>query len=253
MLRVSPAPLALLLLAACGIGEVKVTGVVTRSPDPKASSLSGATVAILDQKGVPYDSTTTLSNGGFTVKAPPGQHIFALITNDDGVTSSFTGISGTHATLNIDRGNLYGVPASLLDDWRTQFTGCPDIDTGVLLVGRVRVYLYNDANGDGKNDYQASDLPIITTASVHLEDPAGQIVDRTACYLDPATNLYDSGLDQTGDTGWYAIGDVPAGEHILVIHTLVSQGVYQDSYLTVWVPPSGVVARIPTYVEFPTF
>lgn len=253
MLRLpAPAVLPLLLLCACGIGEVNVNGVVTRSPDPKASALVGAKVDILDQQGLPYDEAITDGLGKFTAAAPQGQTIFALVTNDDGITSSFTGISGTQSKLNIDRGNLWGVPADVLDGWRAQFAGCPDIDQGVLLIGQVRVYLYVDHNGDGKNDYQPSDLPIVNNAVPHLEDPDGTIVDRTACFLDPNTNEYDSNADTTGASGWYAIGNVPPGEHILVVRFQVSTGVYQEAYLTVWVPPSGVVARIPTYVEFPT-
>lgn len=252
--RIPVAPAALLLLAACGIGEVRVNGVVTRNPDPKARPLEGAEVAILDDKGNEFDSTTTNASGGFSAAAPPGTTIFAQITNGDDVTASFTGISGLQPTLQVPRGNLWGVPQSLLDDWRTTFAGCPEIDQGGLVIGQVRIYFYADADGNGINDYLPEDLPIVTTATARLEDPtSGSTDEHTVCYLDADTGLYDPEAEVTGDLGWFAIGGVDSGERILVIEYEIADGVFERAFLTVWTPPSGVVARIPTYVEFPLF
>ncbi len=235
----------LLILTACGLGEVRITGVALESPDDKSDPLVDGTVRVLDNRGLLFDSGATDASGRFSVMAPAGEVIYALVENADGIIASFTGVSGMDPVLRVDRGQLHGVPERVRTRWSDTFAGCQGIESGGLVIGQVHVFLAG---------VDPDETTVVNNATVKLQSTTtGEDLARTACYLDAETGLFDPEGVRTGPLGWYAIPDVPEGAYVLQVEFEVSEGMFTRGYLDIRVPPSGVVPRFPTFVDFPLF
>lgn len=241
-----PLPLLIVaLLPACGIGVVRVEGRIGDGPGSTAPPLGSARVQILDEDAFAFDATTTNVRGEFEVEAPPGETIYAAITHPDGIVTAFTGASGLQPELTVQDGNLYGVSAALREEWLAPFAGCPGLDAGAgLAYGIVHVFLPG---------VEPDVSTIVTTATVALHDPrTGEALPLPTCYLDPETGLYSATQAVTGERGAYVIGGVDEGRYVLQVEFAITDDLFERAFIDVWMPPDGMVPRLPTFVEFPT-
>lgn len=233
-----------LLLAACNPGQVRVTGHVDASPEDKAPPLAGGTVTILDEGGERFDEATTDDNGWFRADAPKGQTIYALVSAPDYEVASFTGVSGLDERLQVSKGLLFGVSAADRAGWQDRFAGCEGMGSEGLVIGRTMLFL---------PEVPEQERPVVSGARVRVESQSvpGEEGVRTACYLDDRGGAYDPEAEFTGDSGWFAVPDVGEGPHSLVIEIPLNDDLVSADFRQVWMPPGGVVARFPLWVELP--
>lgn len=234
---------ASLFLSACGPSEVLLRGHVSDDVGDKSRDFSDALVEIREGTGPVVAQTTTNDNGRFSVRVPSGARIFAVISAEDFLPTSFTGSSGVDSVLRVPEGTLFGVPTSTAEQYLSLFEGCPGARDGAFLVGRVRA--------ENLTVPETNEHPIVTTARVEWNVRDREILD--ACYLNEEGDAYDPQATMTGDSGWYLVPDVDVGtgEIIVSYATIIGADEIVVTY-PVYMPEDGVIARFPTWVTFDT-
>jgi len=246
-----PSPLRILaglvlLLPGCTQREVLISGTVdgwlAEDPDP----LRDGTVTIAEEDGSRYASTHTDRQGRFEVLAPAGDTIYALITSDDGPVASFTGTSGFEPELEIPENTFFAIPQWQQDEWASTFAGCPGIDEGGLIIGRVHVLLPGVEVGEDT---------VVNAARVRATPPDVDPLTgegSEGCYLDAEGTAWDPEAERTGASGWYAIPNLERGAYTMLVEVEFAEGLFSANLYRVWMPPEGVAPRFPTLVDFPT-
>lgn len=235
--------IACLGLSACGPYDIWLRGHISDDVGEKSLDFDGALVEIREGTGPVVADTLTNRNGRFNVRVPRAERIFAVVSGDGFLPTSFTGASGVEPVLRVPDGTLFGVPESTAEQYMMLFDGCPAAREGAFAVGRVRVENLADSD-TGEN-------PIVTTARVEWNVRDRETLD--ACYLNDEGTAYDPTATQTGQSGMYLVPNVAVGTGEIVVSysTIVGAEEIGVTY-PVYMPEDGVIARFPTWVTFDT-
>ena len=235
---------ALGVLGACDAEPETVTmrGVLWDAPESE-KTFAGAAIQTLTNDGQKVDRSTSANDGGFTVNAPWGTALHALVTAPGHVDSSFSGVSGVADTFRLGAGDLHGFPEELLEEWETDYSGCPGIGEGSALLGYARfIELVDSVTGEH---------PIVETLAVRVLAADGEYYD--ACYLNADGTAYAADQAEVGPTGRFAVFGLPEGLArvdlaYLFVETSEDRYVHQVSY-DAWLPKSGVAPRFPYWLQ----
>jgi hypothetical protein len=230
--------LLLAWIAACAPNEVDVTGVVYDGPG-SATRESAGTVRLLDADAQEYDHAAVGADGSFSVSAPLGSDIYAVVEADGSPATAFAGISGIN-DFEAEPGSIFAFPG--LTDWLEPFAGCPGLDSGGMVVGEVRFSDLRDPD---------SGLQSIAAAAkvlVAVDGKESDLVD--ACYLTDDGTAWSPDAPLVGLTGRFAIGGLPEGIHELRVGIQTTDAGFDYSFYPVWVPGDGVAPQFPAYVDF---
>lgn len=242
-----PIPLLLPLLlapAACR-APVLITGVVEDGPTNEADPLANALVTMRERSGEIIDYATTDAQGRFAIEVGAGLDLYAIVTNDEGIEASFTGAAGRMPTLELPAGELYGVTGAQVQAWRALFEGCPSLEEpGGIAIGQVHVYLPGVTPDN-------STIVVTATATAFSSTAASEEDGLQGCYLNDEGTAYDPTATWTGSSGMYAIGGIPEGGTDILVEFQITEEVSQSHVMVAWMPTDGVVARFPTFVDFP--
>jgi hypothetical protein len=235
--------IASLCLSACGPNDILLRGRVSDDVGDKSMDFDGALIEIREGTGPVVGETVTNSNGRFSVRVPRAARIFAVISGDGFLPTSFTGASGIEPVLRVPEGTLFGVPESTAEQYLSLFEGCPAAREGGFSVGRVRV--------ENLTVPETGENPIVSTARIEWNVRDRETLD--ACYLNDEGTAYDPTATLTGPSGWYLVPNVAVGtgEIIVSYSTLVGAEEIVVVY-PVYMPEDGVIARFPTWVTFDT-
>lgn len=256
-----------LLFFGCSLGEVVIIGNASNDGelrlgwDDKAELMRSGQVEILDEDGVSYASAPINDRGGFRVRAPAGQTIYALVSGDDVITAAFRGVSGVESPMYIrpvsapirqpdgslvekEWRALYGVIEPDVVQFTAPFAGCVGLDApGGAVLGSVRYALFDFETGN--------EPPAVQGAELALLDAEG--TQRAPCYLDDTGSALDPEATEAGASGKFAFFGVPEGVHTLQVRSAVGPTAYKLEYLTVYVHADGLTPLFPLWVDFPAF
>lgn len=232
--------IVLLTLLACNpdAGRVMISGRVFDGPDDGDAALSGATIASRDVNGNAVDETTADSDGAFEVGVEPSQAFHIVISADGTLATSFTGIAASD-NLEVEDHLLWARDTQDAADLREEFVGCAP-EGGGLIEGLVRLYLPVEESSE--------ELPIVTTATVRVEDGNGEIHD--ACYLDDQ-GISDPSAEYTGQTGRFALTGIPAGRVTIEVDYAPSEQVASSTISIGYLPEDGTIPMYPAWATLP--
>ncbi len=236
--------LALLTFLACTDDVVTLVGRVGDGPGLEAPGLAGAEVEFVERE--PDERLTVVStdsDGFFEVTLPVGLEIAAVVRSPETVVTSFVGSTG-FVDVSIEDGTLYGLAPETLAEWRNDYVGCPGADASVVVLGQM-VFVNLAGDQGGENPIAAGGRAQIVTADDEL----------LACYLDPKQGVFSPTADRTGDTGRFAIFDVPSGTSVLdVVFEFAPDSFDSPGPIPVYVPDVSeevVVPYLPLRLTFP--
>ena len=232
------------VVAACDVEPETITmrGVLWDAPESE-KAFGGATVQTLTNDGQKVGNSTSANDGAFTVAAPYGTALHALVSAPGHVTSSFSGVSGISDNFRLGEGDLHGFPEELLEAWEVEYAGCPGIGEGSVLVGYARFIEIADS--------ETGEHPIVETLAVRVLASDGEHYD--ACYLNSEGTAYAPEAIEVGSAGRFAVFGLPAGLArvdlaYLFVETSEDRYVHQLSY-DAWLPEHGVAPRFPYWLQ----
>jgi hypothetical protein len=232
------------VLGACEVEPETLTmrGVLWDAPESE-QAFAGANVQTLTSDGQNVDKSTSANDGGFTVSAPWGSTLHALVSAPGHVTSSFSGVSGISDTFRLGAGDLHGFPQGLLTTWEEDFAGCEGIGQGSALLGYARFIELADP--------KTGEHPIVETLAVRVLASDGEYYD--ACYLNADATERDGDAVEVGPSGKFAVFGLPEGLArvdlvYLFVETSEERYVHQVSY-DAWLPADGVAPRFPYWLQ----
>ncbi len=229
----------LVFVTACGPSEIVVKGKVFASHDA-SEPLPQAQVSIRDEDGGKYDNVRANANGKFEALAPEGEYINAEITGDGFELTSFTGLSGVADVFRVEDGMLYGFSSDERADWEERFAGCPDMGSGGMVVGEIRML---ELSNGGEHPLVANGVAEVVTRNVKKT--------WKACYLDDEGLAYDPDATNTGASGAFAVFGIEPGNHILTVGYEFAPDAWSYSDTYVRAVEDGVAPRFPAWVEWP--
>ena len=227
------------LLAGClPTMSASITATIT---DNNQSVVPNASVEIRAWDGSFLTELNGDSDGTFTVDLPPYQEFFVIVSSDDHPPTSFTGYSG-EGEHTVPNGTLWLRTFEEVESVTSAFSPCsqtPENNTG-LIEGEAKLYI---------SGTPVSDLPTLTTATASAEQ--NDAVVSEGCYLPQIDEESGEEIasDTTGDSGQYALFDIPEGLTKMTIEIDVDGELYDYPYW-VYVPANGIVPLRPTLVPF---
>lgn len=243
-MRLLPICAVCLLTTACAAdGEIEIGGRIGLGAGAMAPGIVGAELEILDaDTETSLALTTTEDMGAFTVTVPVGRSIVAIIRSDETATTAIFGTTG-FGSFTVADGDLFGLPTEVLDTWRSDFAGCPDVDARTVVLGEGRfVNLVGEGTGES---------PIASDLRVNLLSNETTFLP---CYLND-DGVYDAMAGATGATGRFAFFGVPDGSGILDPVFEHAPGLFDTPGLQTLYLPEGdedvVVPYLPLRLFFP--
>ena len=181
------------------------------------------------------------SDGSFEADIPPFQEFFVIISSDTHPPTSFTGYSG-EGPYAVPNGTLWVRTFEEVATVKEQFSTCTDDDdaTTGFIEGQAKLYISGSL---------IEDLPSLTTATATAVQNEEDSYD--GCYLPTIDEDEDEPIENTmtGDSGQYAVFNIPEGLTELTIELNVEGELYDYPYW-VYVPANGIVPLHPTLVPF---
>ncbi|MEN0068025.1 MAG: hypothetical protein AAGA48_38200 [Myxococcota bacterium] len=232
------------LATACTDDLVSLNGRITNGPLPENPGLVDGEIEILD-----YDSGQSLAtaavgaDGEFEIELPGARSIVALVRSPNTVTTAFVGTAG-FVDVTLDEGTLYGLDPMVIEQWRSDFAGCPDVDSRIFAFGIMEF-----VNLSGKEDGFS---PIAGGGRAQVLKDGETFLP---CYLDPDKGTYDPKADRTGATGRFAIFGLEPGPALLdVVFEWAPDSFDAPGIINIWVPEGDeevVVPYLPLRLQFP--
>ena len=218
--------------------SASITATITDNND---AAVPNAAIEIRAWDGALLTELNGDANGNFTVDLPPYQEFFVIVSSDEHPPTSFTGYSG-EGDHTVPNGTLWLRTFEEVEAVTSAFSTCAHTSGGStgVIEGEAKLYI---------SGTPVSDLPTLTTATASAEQNDTSTYD--GCYL-PATDQETGDLVEmstTGDSGQYAIFDIPEGLTKLTIEIDVDGELYDYPYW-VYVPADGIVPLRPTLVPF---
>ncbi len=246
--------LPLILLGAlfgCEAEFIVLTAVVNDGPGDDAPAAPGVEVTSLGYDLGVVETVIADAQGQFEVLLPKGSYFYLELDGDDWARTTWWGIAGqVDATLPED--SLFVLSQADADAVRAKYAGCPGADgVGAFVYGEVRFY------APGYEPDPGQEWPLAITAAVSLLGEGGEAL--SACYLDALGLAYDPEARWNGDSGQFAIFELPTGFPTLTVDILTvdeETGEVEDEPLTsesvtIYAPEGGVASMMPFYVTFP--
>ena len=232
---------ALLISLILGCLPTMSASITATVSDNNQEVVPNATVEIRAWDGSFLEALVTDDVGTFQVGLPPYQEFFVIVSSDDHPPTSFTGYSG-EGEYTVSNGTLWVRTFDEVNAIANEFSTCDSNQTAGtgFIEGEAKLYI------SGTPD---SDLPAMTTATANAEQ--NETDTYTGCYL-PSLNEESGEMVEssvTGESGQYAIFDIPEGLTKLTIEIDVDGELYDYPYW-LYVPADGVVPLRPTLVPF---
>lgn len=240
-MRPSAPILAVFLCAACGTPDVVLRGKANDHAGDKSGPLAAGELILFDQDQQEHDRSTTGADGRFEVLAPEGELVFVQVDHPQGAPAYFTGQAGLDPVQDVPDDTWYGVPDWQRAGWEATFDGCEGIGDGGLVIGQVHAFVPGIEVGPDT---------VVTAARVGILRSSVEEDRIEACYLND-DGVFDPEATRTGDSGMYAVPEVPPGRHMLLIEIEFAEGLFSPNSYTVWMPADGVAPRFPSLVELP--
>ena len=196
--------------------------------DDEGAPVESATVTIYDINEELFSSTTTDSNGAFSVSLPPHQTFFAVLEHESHLPTSHTGFAGEGQTEAEEKLMIQNEEAFRIR--QAQYSDCGD--SFGFIEGEVRVAI---------PDQDVEDMPIVTTARAIAYNL--DYVGTTACYIDPSAEI-----PQTGDSGRYLIANLSEGLHEVLLTIQYDPQTQKEFYYLVYVPQNGIAPLLPNLI-----
>ncbi|MBK7760829.1 MAG: hypothetical protein IPI35_31350 [Deltaproteobacteria bacterium] len=248
--------LPLIVLGAilgCDAEFIQLTAVVNDGPGVDAPAAPGVEVTSLGYDLGVIETVTADDAGQFEVLLPKGAYFYLELDGADWARTTWWGIAGqVDSTLPED--TLFVLSQADADALRARYAGCPGADgVGAFVYGEVRFY------APGYEPDPGQEWPLAITAAATLVGDGGETL--SACYLDAQGLAYDPEASWNGDSGQFAIFEVPTGFPTLTVDILTineETGKPEDEPLTsqsvtIYAPEGGVASMMPFYVNFPGF
>ena len=224
--------------------SASITATIT---DNNQEIVPNALVEIRAWDGALLEQLNSDATGTFQTTLPPYQEFFVIVSSDAHPPTSFTGYSG-EGDHTVPNGTLWVRTFDEVNSVVNEFSTC----------GMNEISERNGTSGTGFIEGEAklyisgtpvSDLPTLTTATAIAEQ--GETNAYEGCYLptfdDESGETVESFV--TGESGQYAIFDIPEGLTKLTIEIDVDGELYDYPYW-VYVPADGVVPLRPTLVPY---
>ena len=232
-----------ILLLSLSIGclptmSASITATIT---DNNQEVVPNASVEIRAWDGSLLEELNGDETGTFQADLPPYQEFFVIVESDEHPPTSFTGYSG-EGDYTVPNGTLWVRTFDEVNAVANEFSTCGTNETtGTgFIEGIARLYI---------SGTPVSDLPTLTTATASAEQNETNTYE--GCYLptldEESGEMFDS--EVTGESGQYAIFEIPEGLTKLTIEVDVDGELYDYPYW-VYVPSDGVVPLRPTLVPF---
>jgi len=202
-----------------------ITAVIT---DADNNPIPDVNIEILAINEYLFDSTTTASDGSFTVTLPPLQTFFTVLSHPDYIATTHTGFAGEGESVLEE--SLVIESLSDFQDRQSQYTDCST--EGGFIEGEVRIAI---------PEQETADLPIVTTARATAFD--ANMIATEACYISPTTDP-----PQTGESGRYLIPNLSPGVYEIMLHVQYDSQTDGEYYYLVYVPDNGLAPLLPTLV-----
>lgn len=238
-------------LLGCEAEFIELTAVVNDGPGDDAPAAPGVEVTSLGYDLGVIETVTADAQGEFTVLLPKGAYFYLDLDGDDWARTSWWGIAGqVDATLPED--SLFVLSQADADAVRARYAGCPGADgDGAFVYGEVRFY------APGYEPEAGQEWPIAITATATLVGEDGETLE--ACYLNAEGLAYDPEAKWNGDSGQFAIFEVPTGFPSLTVDILTvdpdtgkaDEEPLTSQTVTIYAPEGGVASLMPFYVNFP--
>ena len=232
---------ALLLSLIIGCLPTMSASITATVNDNNQEVVPNASVEIRAWDGSFLEALETDDVGTFQVDIPPYQEFFVIVSSDDHPPTSFTGYSG-EGEYTVPNGTLWVRTFDEVISTANEFSTCEsnEVSGTGFIEGEAKLYIPGTPN---------TDLPTLSTASASAEQNDTNTYE--GCYLptldEESGEMVESSL--TGDSGQYAIFDIPEGLTKLTIEIDVDGELYDYPYW-VYVPANGVVPLWPTLVPF---
>ena len=246
--------LPLILLGAlfgCEAEFIQLTAVVNDGPGVDAPAAPGVEVTSLGYDLGVIETVTADDQGQFEVLLPKGAYFYLELDGEDWARTASA--SAWLSTKSESSGKVESTwPAMPHQVVRAKYAGCPGADgVGAFVYGEVRFY------APGYEPNPGEEWPIAITAAASLVGEGGETL--SACYLDAQGLAYDPDARWNGDSGQFAIFEVPTGFPTLTVDILTvdeETGEAEDEPLTsetvtIYAPEGGVASMMPFYVIFP--
>lgn len=238
-------------LVGCSPEFITLTAVVSDGPGEDAPAAPGVEVTSLGYDLGVIETVTADAQGQFEVLLPKGAYFYLELDGADWARTTWWGIAG-QVDSSLPDGSLYVLSQADADAVRARYAGCPGADgVGAFVYGEVRFY------APGYEPEAGQDWPLAITAAATLVGEGGETL--SACYLDAEGLAYDPEARWNGDSGQFAIFEVPTGFPKLTVDILTvdeETGEAEDepltsSTVTIYAPEGGVASMMPFYVNFP--
>jgi hypothetical protein len=226
-------------LSGCAIPTVDLQGVVTVGSPTSGEPAGGVYVSVLNGELEEIEQVVTSSEGLFRARAPSGETVHLVVTDEGGFSSSFRGISGMNPRSPVPVGYLHTFGAQSRSEWAARFTGCEGEGDGAMTVGQIRVDLW-DANGE---------QPVAHAASVDVFDLNGDHLSE-GCYLNDAGETVDLAAERVGESGMFGVFGLPAGRLILRVEAHLVESEPRLYEFDLYLPEAGAAPRFPILIPF---
>ncbi len=217
--------------------SASITAVIT---DNNQETIENADIELRAWDGSLLEELVSNEDGSFEATLPPYQEFFVVISSEEHPRTSFTGYSGEGA-YTVPNGTLWLRTFDEVQDAQASYTACADTrepETG-FVEGQAKLYISGSP---------IDDLPNLTTATATVTQNEDQTFN--GCYLPTLDENGESiESDVTGDSGQYAVFNVPEGLAELTVEIDVDGELYAYPYW-VYVPADGVVPLYPTLIPF---
>ena len=224
--------------------SASITATIT---DNNQEIVPNASVEIRAWDGALLEELDCDDDGIFQANLPPYQEFFVIVSSNAHPPTSFTGYSG-EGDYTVPNGTLWVRTFDEVNAVVNEFSSCGSNETPEtnetsgtgFIEGEAKLYI------DGT---PVSDLPTLTTATASAEQDETNTYE--GCYLPTIDEESGETVESsvTGESGQYAIFDIPEGLTKLTIEIDVDGDLYDYPYW-VYVPTDGVVPLRPTLVPF---
>ena len=196
--------------------------------DDEGEPVADASVIIYDINEEIYASTTTSSDGSFSVLLPPHQTFFAILEHENFLSTSHTGFAGEGQTQAEEKLTIQDLEAFRIR--QAEYSNCGE--SFGFIEGEVRVAI---------PEQEVIDMPIVTTARAIAYNL--DYVGTPACYVDPSTEP-----PQTGESGRYLIANLQEGLHEVLLTVQYDPQTQKEFYYLVYVPKNGIAPLLPNLI-----